>query len=64
MKFDQLINSILNEEVESPKETSQEWEVKRHEKEQSKWDRRKARWNQWKKENPEKAKEHAAKKGS
>jgi hypothetical protein len=51
-----------SEDAESPKETSQEWEVKRHEREQNKWDRRKARWNQWKKENPGKAKEHAAKK--
>jgi len=40
------------EAAEERKETSQEWELKRHASEQNKWDKRKERWDAFKKANP------------
>jgi hypothetical protein len=40
------------EAAEEKKETSQEWELKRHAREQNKWNRRKERWDAFKKVNP------------
>jgi len=41
-----------SENAEDKEETSQEWELKRHAREQNKWDKRKERWDAFKKANP------------
>jgi len=48
----------MNNEI-NKKQTSQEWEIQRKEKNQALWANRKKRWAEWKKNNPEKAKAHA-----